>query len=82
MLSLSEDQSNMEWVDGSIGLFIHPLVQGGNMTSVGTPSGPKLCCWLAVTHLIYLTYIKLLSSSVTILITVPIRDVKSANMPG
>lgn len=31
MLSLSEDQSNMEWVDGSVGLFVQTLVQQGNL---------------------------------------------------
>lgn len=80
MLSLSEDQSSKEWVDGSIGLFIHPLLQGGSSACVGPPGGSKLCCCLADTHLISFICFKLFNLSVTTLTTNPwpIRAIKSA----
>lgn len=83
MLSLSEDQSNTEWVDGSIGLFVHPLLQGGNMSSVGPPGGYKLCCWFEALHRVYFAHIKLFSSSVVTLTTMawPVKAIKSTTAP-
>lgn len=70
MLSLSEDQSNMEWVDGSIRLSVLPLLRGGNMSTVGPLGGYMLCCWYDALVWVYFAHMKLFSSFVTILTTV------------